>query len=205
MFEPNLGLLYSLLVPNPNTELPKNPPVATSKRGFSGLNLNKVAFMLLVPTGILMIRSSGQTWIELSVFDFKGTAKWYGKVTLASGIIITLLGSISIFPSASSRLKNFLSWAGIMSSLISISILIAISIKLEQISQEIERKARSPERFFDGTFLEGLGEALADISAEISVVIKPQLASGWRTTTILSVIALLICIITRFSSSPPRT
>ena len=192
-------------MPNPNTELPKKLPVAASERGFSGETLNKVALLLLVPTGILMIRSSGQTWIELSVFDFKGTAEWYGKVTLASGIIVTLLGSISTFPSASSRLKNFLSWAGIMSSLISVLILIAISIKLEKISQEIERKARSPERFFEGTFLEGLGEALADISAEISVVIKPQLASGWRNTTILSIVALLICIMTRYSTSRPRT
>ena len=192
-------------MPNPNTELPKNLPIATSKSSFSGENLNKVALLLLAPTGLLIIRSSGQTWIELSVFDFKGTAEWYGKVTLVSGIIITLLGSISAFPSASSRLKNFLSWAGIMSSLISVLILIAISIKLEQISQEIERKARSPERFFDGTFLEGLGKALADISAEISVVIKPQLASGWRNTTILSVVALLICLITKLSTSQPRT
>ena len=154
-------------------------------------SFQQVFSVALIPIGLLTIRSSRQTWIEVAVLDYKGTDDWYGKFTLAAGVVLVLVGICSFIPALSISLKNIANWVGIAFSLISLVILIIIAIKIEQIGDELARKARAPERLFEGTILEGLGRILANVSETISSLGRPKVASGWRSTTILTACALV--------------
>jgi len=145
----------------------------------------------LIPIGLLIIRSSRQTWIEVAVLDYKGTDDWYGKFTLAAGVALIVVGILTFIPSFPNSLKNIASWIGVAFSLISIVVLIVIAIRVDQIGDDLARKARAPERFFEGTILEGLGRILANVSETISSLGRPKVASGWRSTTILTACALV--------------
>lgn len=151
----------------------------------------QVFSVALIPIGLLIIRSSRQTWIEVAVLDYKGTDDWYGKFTLAAGVALIVVGILNFIPSFPNSLKNIASWIGIAFSLISIIVLIVIAIRVDQIGDDLARKARAPERFFEGTILEGLGRILANVSETISSLGRPKVASGWRSTTIFTVCALV--------------
>lgn len=157
----------------------------------SGFDYQQIFSALLIPIGLLIIRSSRQTWIEVAVLDYKGTDDWYGKFTLAAGVVLILVGISSFIPALSTSLKNIVNWIGIAFSLVSMIILVIIAIKVDQIGDELARKARAPERFFEGTILEGLGRILASVSETISSLGRPKVASGWRSTTILTACALV--------------
>ena len=157
----------------------------------SGFNYQQVFSALLIPIGLLIIRSSRQTWIEVAVLDYKGTDDWYGKFTLAAGVVLLLVGVSGFIPALSTSLKNIVNWIGIAFSLVSMIILVIIAIKVDQIGDELARKARAPERFFEGTILEGLGRILANVTETISSLGRPKVASGWRSTTILTACALV--------------
>ncbi len=161
----------------------------------SGFSYRQVFSIALIPIGLLIIRSSRQTWIEVAVLDYKGTDDWYGKFTLATGVVLILVGMSNFFPPLSINLKKITNWIGIAFSLISIVILVVIAIRVDQIGDDLARKARAPERFFEGTILEGLGRILANVSETISSLGRPKVASGWRSTTILTVGALVASLL----------
>lgn len=157
----------------------------------SGFNHQQVFSIALIPIGLFTIRSSRQTWIEVAVLDYKGTDDWYGKFTLAAGVVLVLVGISSFVPALSKSFKNIANWIGVAFSLISVVILAIIAIKIDQIGDELARKARAPERLFEGTILESLGRILANVSETISSLGRPKVASGWRSTTILTACALV--------------
>lgn len=149
---------------------------STRRLPFSIKKIQKVSTLLLIPIGILVIRSSRQTWIEFAFFDLAGSAEWYGKFTMLSGLTITILGSVSALPSTSPRLKDWLSWTGIVSSFASVLILIAIAVRIEQINTKIENITSSPERLLDETFLDWFGKLIAEISVNVSDLIEPRVS-----------------------------
>lgn len=191
----------SRLVSDSNPEYSVVQPRPTRRSPFSSEKIQKVSTLLLIPIGILMIRSSRQTWIEFAFFDLAGSSKWYGKFTMLSGLTIAILGVTSFLPSTSPRLKDWLSWTGMVSSLVSVLILIAIAVRVEQINTKIGNKASTPERLLDDTFLAELGKILANISGNVSDLIAPKLSFGWENTMLFSVLAFFSCLVARLSGS----
>lgn len=174
---------------------------STRRLPFSIKKIQKVSTLLLIPIGILVIRSSRQTWIEFAFFDLAGSAEWYGKFTMLSGLTITILGSVSALPSTSPRLKDWLSWTGIVSSFASVLILIAIAVRIEQINTKIENITSSPERLLDETFLDWFGKLIAEISVNVSDLIEPRVSFGWQNTLLFSILAFFTCLVSRLSAS----
>jgi len=175
-----------------NNQSPNEEAQLKSLIGFlPGFSYRQVFSVALIPIGLLIIRSSRQTWIEVAVLDYKGTDDWYGKFTLAAGAALIVVGILNIIPSFPDSLKNIANWIGIAFSLISIVVLIIIAIRVDQIGDDLARKARAPERFFEGTILEGLGRILANVSETISSLARPKVGSGWRSTTFFTVCALV--------------
>ena len=193
-----------MVISNSNPEYSNVHPRSIRRIPLSSERIQKVSTLLLIPIGILMIRSSRQTWIEFAFFDLAGSAEWYGKFTMLSGLTITIFGSVSALPSTSPRLKDWLSWTVIVSSLASILILVAIAIRLEQINAKIENTARTPERTFDDTFLDWFGKLLADVSVNVTDLIKPRVGFGWQNTLLFSILAFFTCLVSRFSTSSCR-
>ena len=158
---------------------------------FSDLDYRRIFSFLLIPIGLLLLRSSRQTWIEIAILNYKGTDDWYGKFTFATGILIIFVGIFSLIPTVQPRIKKVGNWISITFLFASLIILGFIALRVDQIGDDIARKARAPERLFEDTILEGLGRVIANISESISNLGKPKVSSGWRDTTILTIGALI--------------
>lgn len=198
-FKSNSMKSQSVSSSNPEYSIAQLRP--TLRHPFSIKKIQTVSTLLLIPIGILVIRSSRQTWIEFAFFDLAGSAEWYGKFTMLSGLTITILGSVSTLPSTSPRLKDWLSWTGIVSSFASVLILIAIAVRIEQINTKIENMASSPERLLDETFLDWFGKLIAEISVNVSDLIEPRVSFGWQNTLLFSILAFFTCLVSRLSAS----
>ena len=161
------------------------------------LNVKSIIAFLSVPVGYTLARSSRSTWIKVAFYNFHGSSDWYGLLTMTAGVCLIIFGIASLLPFLSTFVKETARWITTALTASSLLMLIAIKIKLDQVSKNLIDRAQAPSRFFEGTPLEGIGNVLGNISATIASLGKPKLASGWKICLTTSIIGLLFLLGTR--------
>jgi len=161
------------------------------------LNVKSLITLLAVPVGYTLARSSRSTWIKVAFYNFHGSSDWYGLLTMTAGLFLIVFGFISLLPFLSTFVKETARWITTALTASSLLMLIAIKIKLDQVSKNLIDRAQAPSRFFEGTPLQGIGNVLGNISATIASLGKPKLASGWKICLTTSIIGLLLLLGTR--------
>jgi len=116
---------------------------------------------------------------------------------MTAGLFLIVFGFISLLPFLSTFVKETARLITTALTASSLLMLIAIKIKLDQVSKNLIDRAQAPSRFFEGTPLQGIGNVLGNISATIASLGKPKLASGWKICLTTSIIGLLLLLGTR--------
>ena len=77
----------------------------------------------------------------------------------------------------------------LLSSIVSITTLIAVANRVDQIGEEITKKAELPESFVGGLLLGVLGRVIGKATNSVAEFIKPKLAEGFYITLASFVLA----------------
>jgi Co/Zn/Cd efflux system component len=142
--------------------------------------------------GVVVTLNSRGVWVEVAFVDIRGFDEWYGKLVFGCGLVMILaaiLSALSQMPSSYRIITQIISFT---SSLAAVTVVGIFGLRVNQISADISDRARSPERWLEGTILEGFGKILADAAESISENLQPSLTSVWRWILIASIISALI-------------
>jgi hypothetical protein len=142
--------------------------------------------------GLVITILSRSVWIEVAWIEYRGTDDWYGWVVMASGFVIAASGTVRIFDHFKFWREPWTAVVAALSSLIPIAVASAVGLRTQQISSEIQKTARSPERWFEGTILEGLGNLLADVADSLSDPFEPRMTDEWRWLLALGLVSLIL-------------
>lgn len=151
--------------------------------------LGFIALQLLA--GLIAALQSRSVWIEVSILDYRGTDDWYGKTVFVIGVFFILTATLGFLKQISSIVLKWIQVSSLIAGIVGIAITSIVGLRVNQIAEDFGAKARAPERWFEGTILEGLGKVLANLSESISGVIQPKLTTSWK----LSLVALVVATI----------
>lgn len=139
---------------------------------------------LLTVTGVLTSWKSRGIWVKISFVDYRVSSEWYGRTVLVIGIVFVLTGILSFLDGSIPRFRFWVYAFTSFFGLVGLLIISIVGFRVRQIASDIGFRARAPERWFDGTILEGLGKLIARGSESISSVAQPRLASDWKVTLV---------------------
>jgi len=142
--------------------------------------------------GLTVALNARGVWIEVAFVDFRGFDEWYGKLVFACGLLIMLTAVFGVLPQVSNLYQIASLVISLASSFASLTVMAIVGLRVNQISGDISNRARSPERWFEGTILEGFGKILADAAESISESVQPSLTSVWRWILVASIITALV-------------
>jgi hypothetical protein len=144
--------------------------------------------------GLVITLAARGVWAEAGFVNFRGIDEWYGKVAFASGLVLMAAAVVD----GLLQLPNFYRTSAHICSLVSATSSLAIAsivgIRVNQIAADISNRARSPEKWFEGTILEGFGRILANAADSISESVQPSLTAAWRWLLIGSVLGVLLAL-----------
>ena len=145
---------------------------------------------ILGVAGLLAFIGSSSAWIRVSFIQIRGLDYWFGFITAISASVIIASGFISFKKSLVSPKwqKNWVIYS-LLSSIISITILIAVANRVDQIGEEISKKAELPDSFVGGLLLGVLGRVIGKATNSVAEFIKPKLAEGFYITLASFVLA----------------
>jgi Na+/glutamate symporter len=128
----------------------------------------------------------------VSFIQIRGLDYWFGFITAISASVIFAAGIINFKKSLVSP-KWQKNWAiySLLSSIVSITTLIVVANRVDQIGEEITKKAELPESFVGGLLLGVLGRVIGKATNSVAEFIKPKLAEGFYITLASFVIASL--------------
>lgn len=150
------------------------------------------AAVVQLTLGVVVTLNARGVWVEVAFVDFRGFDEWYGKLVFACGLIMTFTAILSALSQMPSSYRIFTQLISFTSSFVAMAVAAIVGLRVNQISGDISDRARSPERWFDGTILEGFGKILADAAESISENVQPSLTSVWRWMLIASIISALV-------------
>ena len=103
---------------------------------------------ILGVAGLLAFIGSSSAWIRVSFIQIRGLDYWFGFITAISASVIIAAGIINFKKSLVSPKwhKNWVIYS-LLSSIVSITTLIAVANRVDQIGEEITKKAELPESF----------------------------------------------------------
>ena len=163
-------------------ETKASPKTNYRRTGLTGIQI------LAGSIAALLARS---VWIEVAILDYRGTDDWYGKTIFIIGLFLIATAIFRLVKQISSALLTWLQITGLLAGIAGITITTIVGLRVNQIASDISTKARAPERWFEGTILESLGEVLANLSESVSGVIQPKLTNGWKLTLVSLVVATI--------------
>lgn len=162
-----------------------------------GLGKNqKLAPSLLCVAGLFAFIGSSSAWIRVSFIQIRGLDYWFGFVTAISACVITTTGLINLRPHLATQkwLKNWVIYS-LLSSIASTTIMLIVASRVNQISEEISKKAELPESFIGGLLLGVLGKVIGKATKTVAEFIEPKLAEGFYITLASFIIAALCSLI----------
>ena len=150
----------------------------------------KLASSLLCAAGLFAFIGSSSAWIRVSFIQIRGLDYWFGFVTAISACAIIAAGVFNFNKSLVGP-KWQKNWAiySLLSSIGSITTLIAVANRVDQIGEEISKKADLPDSFVGGLLLGVLGRVIGKVTQSVAEVIKPKLAEGFYITVASFVLA----------------
>ena len=145
---------------------------------------------ILGVAGLLAFIGSSSAWIRVSFIQIRGLDYWFGFITAISASVIIAAGIINFKKSLVSPKwkKNWVIYS-LLSSIVSITTLIAVANRVDQIGEEITKKAELPESFVGGLLLGVLGRVIGKATNSVAEFIKPKLAEGFYITLASFVLA----------------
>ena len=140
--------------------------------------------------GLLAFIGSSSAWIRVSFIQIRGLDYWFGFITAISASVIIAAGIINFKKSLATPKwrKNWVIYS-LLSSIVSITTLIAVANRVDQIGEEITKKAELPESFVGGLLLGVLGRVIGKATNSVAEFIKPKLAEGFYITLASFVLA----------------
>jgi hypothetical protein len=165
----------------------------------------KLAPSLLCAAGLFAFIGSSSAWIRVSFIQIRGLDYWFGFITAISASVIFAAGIINFKKSLVSP-KWQKNWAiySLLSSIVSITTLIVVANRVDQIGEEITKKAELPESFVGGLLLGVLGRVIGKATNSVAEFIKPKLAEGFYITLASFIVATLISIRILFNDSKSK-
>jgi len=161
---------------------------------------------LQILAGLIAVLQSRSVWIEVSILDYRGTDDWYGKTVFVIGVFLVFTATVGLLKHISSMVLKWIQVSSLIAGIVGIAITSIVGLRVNQIAEDIGAKARAPERWFEGTILEGLGKVLANLSESISGVIQPKLTTSWKLSLVALVVATIAVAIqipwSEFKSTP---
>ena len=150
----------------------------------------KLAPSLLCTAGLFAFIGSSSAWIRVSFIQIRGLDYWFGFITAISASVIVAAGIINFKKSLATPKwrKNWVIYS-LLSSIVSITTLIAVANRVDQIGEEITKKAELPESFVGGLLLGVLGRVIGKATNSVAEFIKPKLAEGFYITLASFVLA----------------
>ena len=135
---------------------------------------------ILGVAGLLAFIGSSSAWIRVSFIQIRGLDYWFGFITAISASVIFAAGIINFKKSLATPKwrKNWVIYS-LLSSIVSITTLIAVANRVDQIGEEITKKAELPESFVGGLLLGVLGRVIGKATNSVAEFIKPKLAEGF--------------------------
>ena len=148
---------------------------------------------ILGVAGLLAFIGSSSAWIRVSFIQIRGLDYWFGFITAISASVIVAAGIINFKKSLVSPKwhKNWVIYS-LLSSIVSITTLIAVANRVDQIGEEITKKAELPESFVGGLLLGVLGRVIGKATNSVAEFIKPKLAEGFYITLVSFVLAAAV-------------
>jgi len=173
---------------------------------FETENKRKVTYLALSVAGAVLALYSSRTWIKISFVDYHGTDDWYGAFSRVVGLLTIGLGIFFVATHGeASFIFKIYRRVCIVANVLSIFLFSIVALRISQISAEITRKANAPADALEGTFLEGIGKIIANITGTIANLAKPHLARGWYLCLAASISGAVFCALAEFlgdSESP---
>jgi hypothetical protein len=138
----------------------------------------------------------------VSFIQIRGLDYWFGFITAISASVIIATGIINFKKSLVSpkRQKNWVIYS-LLSSIVSITTLIAVANRVDQIGEEISKKADLPDSFVGGLLLGVLGRVIGKVTESVAEVIKPKLAEGFYITVASFFLAAITSIFLLYCDS----
>jgi len=160
---------------------------------------------ILGVAGLLAFIGSSSAWIRVSFIQIRGLDYWFGFITAISASVIFAAGIINFKKSLATPKwrKNWVIYS-LLSSIVSITTLIAVANRVDQIGEEITKKAELPESFVGGLLLGVLGRVIGKATNSVAEFIKPKLAEGFYITLASFIVATLISIRILFNDSKSK-
>lgn len=147
---------------------------------------------ILGVAGSLAFIGSSSAWIRVSFIQIRGLDYWFGFVTAICACAIITSGITSFRPHLATP-KWRKNWAiySFLSSVFSITILLIVASRVNNIGEEISKKAELPDSFVGGLLLGVLGRVIGRATKTVAEFIEPKLAEGFYITLISFVTAAL--------------
>ena len=176
------------------TSSPKDNSIHPESTGLYDHHVDKptrngsLAPAILSVAGLLAFIGSSSAWIRVSFIQIRGLDYWF--ITAISASVIIAAGIINLKKSLVSPKwqKNWVIYS-LLSSIISITTLIAVANRVDQIGEEISKKAVLPDSFVGGLLLGVLGRVIGKATNSVAEFIKPKLAEGFYITLTSFVLA----------------
>ena len=178
------------------TSSPKDNSIHPESTGLYDHHVDKptrngsLAPAILSVAGLLAFIGSSSAWIRVSFIQIRGLDYWFGFITAISASVIIAAGIINFKKSLVSPKwkKNWVIYS-LLSSIVSITTLIAVANRVDQIGEEISKKAELPDSFVGGLLLGVLGRVIGKATNSVAEFIKPKLAEGFYITLASFVLA----------------
>ena len=165
----------------------------------------KIAPSLLCAAGLFAFIGSSSAWIRVSFIQIRGLDYWFGFVTAISACAIIAAGVFNLNKSLESP-KWHKNWAiySLLCSIGSITTLLAVANRVDQIGEDISKKADLPDSFVGGLLLGVLGRVIGKVTESIAEVIKPKLAEGFYITVASFFLAAITSIFLLYCDSKQK-
>jgi hypothetical protein len=175
--------LASLPTPPPKNSLRPQSTVIYDHHVDKPTRNGSLAPAILGVAGLLAFIGSSSAWIRVSFIQIRGLDYWFGFIAAISASVIIASGIINFKKSLVSPKwqKNWIIYS-LLSSIVSITTLIAVANRVDQIGEEITKKAELPDSFVGGLLLGVLGRVIGKATNSVAEFIKPKLAEGFYIT-----------------------
>lgn len=146
-----------------------------------------VDFVLLA-LGVLMIIGSISPWVSILIVSVAGVDTWWGFVTIASGVLISVAGAARIWPSLIQKhLRRGLHIAALAASITALVTVSYVGFRLNEVSRDFNDAAAQSEPMANttsedelfGDFTADFQKSLEEFSNSIAEAFKPRLGTGW--------------------------
>jgi hypothetical protein len=150
----------------------------------SSVDVRRIFLIILAfVSGVVAAFASRTTWVEVTFVNYRVIDDWYGQAIFFSGIGLALSALIPLAEVLDMSIRKWAQLLGVAIGLFGFIASLVVGIRVRQIASDIASRSRAPERWLEGTILEGLGKLLANASESIASVAEPQLTSNWKITT----------------------